>query len=336
MQKKEHLYVVDICRFGAILMIMAHHRYILGFEGDYIFRSGWAWVEYFFMITGFLTIKHFKQQPVEKKECGQTAFIYTVRKFKAFMAYVVIAVLLQYIVEGFHYIREGHLESFLSSFLDAPFEIGMLTTAGFTGGKVAPLWFLSAMFLTLPILICAMIKLQDIWMVISFLIPVLYYGKMGLNTERAWPNDILRGVAAMCLGMFLFYLSGYLKKIGWTCRRKALITLLEIGTFGAAVYVTAFNKECLNLLLILFSVNLCIMMSECSYTSLIQGKLWGFLGKISLPIFIFHWTVGTISLHFSSNLQIKLGIYYGMTIIVACVAVIVTEYLKKRKIQRGE
>lgn len=330
MQRKGHIYVVDICRFLAILMIMAHHRYIMGFEGNYIFLSGWAWVEYFFMLTGYLTMAHFEHQGMEEHKYGQEAFLYTLRKFRTFICYVIIAAIVQYAVEGFHFIREGNFDSFIKSFINIPFEIGMLSSAGFTGARVAPLWFLSVMFLTLPLLICLMLRWRDIWMVISFLIPVLYYGKMGMNTERIWPNDILRGFAAMSLGMFIFFVTGYIQKKEWSRIQRILLTAVEIGAFLLAVYITAFNKEYLNWLLILFSLNLCIMMSGCSFTSGIKGDLCVFLGKISLPIFIFHWPIGTIALHFSGNLSVKLIIYYVATIIVSCIAVIVTDWIKKR------
>lgn len=51
--------MVDIWRFVFCLLIMAHHMYHIGIERIYPFQSAWIYVEFFFILSGYFTGKHF-------------------------------------------------------------------------------------------------------------------------------------------------------------------------------------------------------------------------------------------------------------------------------------
>ena len=59
---KKRASVVDLWRFIALIMIMIHHLYIFGdpFTGEYCGRFGWIFVEFFFIVAGYFTYKHFR------------------------------------------------------------------------------------------------------------------------------------------------------------------------------------------------------------------------------------------------------------------------------------
>lgn len=328
---KKHMCMVDICRFAAILMIMGHHRYILGYTGNYLFANGWAWVEYFFMLTGYFTMAHFEKLQIEQKDYGREALQYTFKKVSPFIKYVFAATLIEYVVEGFHFVREGNVVQFFKEFVNFPFEIGLLTSAEFSGAKNAPIWYLSAMFLVLPLLICCMLKWKDIWVVVSFMLPILYYGKMGINTERLWPNDLIRAYVAMTFGMFAYYVAQTIKKCTWNNNKKIVLTSMEVISFLLAIYITAFNKSNMDWLIFLFLINISIMLSGCSATSNIHGRKYEILGQITLPMFIFHWPMGAVALHFSQEPRIKMLIYYVATVLVAIGVTVLSNLVNKHK-----
>ncbi len=91
---KKHNNAVDIARFTGILLIMTHHLYVLGYSGTYIGKDCWVWVEYFFMLTGFFTAKHYaieggKELP-DKSNVAIEALSYTARKIKPQIPYILI------------------------------------------------------------------------------------------------------------------------------------------------------------------------------------------------------------------------------------------------------
>ena len=51
------------------------------------------------------------------------------------------------------------------------------------------------------------------------------------------------------------------------------------------------------------------MLSKLSYTSKIKGKVFIYLGQLSMPIFVIHWLVGEVVNHYVLNNSIAL--YYG-------------------------
>lgn len=76
------------------------------------------------------------------------------------------------------------IKAFADSFVNIPYELLLLSSSGIIWPKMAPIWFLSAMFLTLPVLIYLIIRFKDTWRILCYLHPIFYFGRMGLNTSR--------------------------------------------------------------------------------------------------------------------------------------------------------
>ena len=327
-EKKERLGCVDMIRFLMINLIMAHHLYILGFSDNYLGASCWAWVDYFFILTGFFTMQHFTMYPTTQSP-AQSAINYTIKKFKSFIPYVFIAVAIQYFISAQNFLANCHFRDFIKSFSDFPYEVMMLSSSGIVWPKLAPIWFLSAMLLTLPVLIYMILRFRDLWHILAWLLPILYYGKMGINTSRAWPNDLIRAIAGMALGTFVYILAKKLRE-NFPLEKKCMLflSLIEIGCFFLCVYITLRNICYMNLLLLLFLVNTVIMLSGCSYTSKIKGSFCTLLGKISLPMFLFHCPIGHIASQITPSINARVIIYYVGTILVSLIAIFIHNKLK--------
>lgn len=52
---------VDLARSISALLVVAHHFSILGFS-NYSFYGAWIYVEFFLIITGYYTTKHFDRK----------------------------------------------------------------------------------------------------------------------------------------------------------------------------------------------------------------------------------------------------------------------------------
>lgn len=330
-KKKSRLGCVDVVRFLMISLIMAHHLYILGFSESYPGASCWAWVDYFFILTGFFTMRHFIMHE-ESQSPAQSAIHYTIKKFKGYIPYVFIATFTQYFISAQKYLVQHNFRDFVKSFTDFPYEFMMLSSSGIVWPKLAPIWFLSAMLLTLPIIIYMILRFRDLWYILAWLLPVLYYGKMGINTSRTWPNDLIRAIVGMALGTFVFMLTQKLKnKTPLKKRYMLFLTLTEIGCLFLCVYITVLNICYMNLLLLLFVINSTIMLSGCSYTSRINGFVCTLLGEISLPMFLFHCPIGHIAGIITTSTKARICIYYIGTILVSCIAISVKHKLQNAK-----
>lgn len=48
---------------------------------------------------------------------------------------------------------------------------------------------------------------RELWKAASFCLPIMYFGYKGVNTDRAWPNDIIRAFVCMALGTISFMIT---------------------------------------------------------------------------------------------------------------------------------
>lgn len=324
---------VEIMRFIGMLMIMTHHVYVLGFQGNYPLRLSWVWVDFFFMLTGYYTAKHFADySSKEGHNLSKTIMMYNINKFKGYFVLTAIAIVLQYFINLFVY--RFDMKTAFIVFIKMPYELLFLTSSGVATPELAPVWYLSAVFLMLPLVAYLFIKWRDFWYIISWLLPLLYLGKFGVNTVREWPNDMLRATAYLVLGTFVYLVSEELRKIEVKKIYELLLTALEVGSFVTVVGLTAVNYDN-SVIILLFVIGMIIMLSQKSLTRKLSSSFTDFLGKISLPMFLFHWGIGSLINVAVSNTYLKLALYYIGSIAVAAVVAMIIDAIKKRKISKA-
>lgn len=323
---------IELIRFFGILLIMGHHLYLLGFEGDYLFRNCWTWVDLFFILTGALTYKHFETSEDEAKKYGTNALRYTFRKFGRFFLLTIVSVLcMVFLCYGFMLFNHER-KAFLSALADSVYEMLFLSSAGFVSALNAPIWFLSASFIVLPI-ICYLIQAKkELWKVLSLLIPVLYFGYFGVNSSRAWPNDLIRAAACMALGTFAYLVSKVIREK--FSEKKPLIILLSVCEILAviiagAISITGFDA--VNILELLFLIIITLMLSGVTVSSGIKGKFPEFLGKMSMPMFIFHWVIGYVSTYLSESVRVRTCIFYIGTLLFGIIYTLIVTGVKHGK-----
>lgn len=75
---------IELLRFIGMLMIMGHHLYHIGYNDSYICKNCWVWVDFYFILTGAFTYKHFSSRQ-NSVNPGSEALSYTFQKFKRFL-----------------------------------------------------------------------------------------------------------------------------------------------------------------------------------------------------------------------------------------------------------
>lgn len=339
--------VVDLWKFIASMMIMTYHLFHLGpaFYDCSYGKFAWIYVEFFYILTGYFTYKHFYKQQISLKNIDiyKQSFRYTLNKFKPFLPYTTIAISLQYLITSPITSLFTAPKQFFGHFYNYPFEVLLLGDAVKMNQLVIPIWFLSAMLLVFPAvsLICQ-IKNKFLVLMVSGLYSLFYFGQISFGS-RTWPNDIFRALGGMLLGVCVFIIADLIKtkkvKTGQVSFRiSILLTVIELGGMCFALAVTFLNVQTLDKIIVcVFAVCIGIMLSGYSLTARINSSFISYLGKISLPIYIIHWTTGTVINRVNEiitlSIPVKLTAYYAGTIIMAIALYSLINMIKKRRLK---
>lgn len=322
---------VDLARFIASIFIMTQHiGNLLGYSP---FKDFWIYVEFFLIITGYYTAKHFDGKNYDNTI--KESIIYTLKKFILFLPYTTISITFRYLGNRTSRLLSGELniKGFIFSFVDDfVFDI-LLIIESYSESLIVPLWYLSALFIIFPIFSLLMQIRNRYWILfITSFYSLFYYGLMGVTGNRTYPNNFLRVIAGLCIGAFIYELiyafSDYISKIN-----KMILTIIEIITYTIPIIIIFFNLSFTRFILFCFTVCLAIMLPNLSYTSNLKGAVFIYLGRLSMPIYIIHILINKLIDVLSNNLflwstTIKIVLYYGITIIVAMTAMYLVDHWK--------
>ena len=161
---------------------MYYHTFVFGVTEPYHFSTAYLFVDYFFILTGYLTMKHFASAGyVGINERAEQSIQYTFKKFGKFMPYTTIAIFFEYIMDNFHLLKHSTLE-FVVSFSDMPYEMLLLSQFYKNYPNVNTLWYLSAMLIVFPIFCYTLQSTNKSFLkIISPLFPMFFWGHVGRN-----------------------------------------------------------------------------------------------------------------------------------------------------------
>lgn len=333
MQQKRYDYI-DLLRFVAGLAIVATHIFNLGVPwGSYPFSVAWIFVEFFFIISGYFTTAHFAKRPAQSLDQSMgTSLSYTFRKFSRYFPYSTIVVVTAYVILNVNTFSQG-LGKVLTGFRDMIFEACYLSCAVPRGMVSVTIWYLSAMFLVFPVYCCLLQLRSRNWLKwIAFIVPVLYYGFFGVAGTRAYPHDMLRAFSCMLIGTCIFLFQGDINKLLLHIKSKALLTIIEVGCFLFVLCVAYRNKADLTkLCLAAFVILVAIFFSGQSYTSRVSSTFFRWLGKLSLPMFLWNWTIGSGIRTFLPDMPFdsKVVLYFVLSLVIPIATMLIVEGIQK-------
>lgn len=313
MAEKKRNGEIDFLRFVFALVILFYHfnsNYKLGF-----FVNGYIGVEFFFVVTGFLMARHAERRKETGRELSLVAdetWRYVLGKVKAFFRYYTAAVLLQVLVR-FVLLRHDRIVKVIYQFLGS-IPTFTLTFMGLNNNRrflyVGNTWYLSAMLIAIFLLFPLLLRHYDFSVKIVFPLIALFvigyvYGTT--DTISGWNEwtgftytGVLRAISEIALGGSLYALSAVLpQKCRWLVSPDSRAVTLLITLFKACCYaaviafaygtvmgITFKNFFSLHALLIC-ALGVLLSFSNAGYCIPDSG-LTRYLGKLSLPIFIFH------------------------------------------------
>lgn len=276
--------VLELWRFIGSIVILLFHSGTLGIV-DHNFMSGWIFVEFFYMVTGYFTYKHFyNMKYTSLDDVANNSIIYTIKKYLNLFSYIIIVVcvtaLYDFIISSYDNMRV---------FADMILEITLL----FHRNIVPPLWYLSALFIVFPVFCClCQIKSKHLLYVIAFSYTVIYYNKTMVSSVTDFPFSLLRATGGLLLGILIYQFVLVLKKVSFSKAQKVLLTIVEEISLLTVVFITYKNINGSVFTLLFMFIGLVLLLSQITYTSNVSFSLFDFLGKLSVIIYIVHYPLG--------------------------------------------
>ncbi len=341
---------IELCRFLFCMMIVLHHFEVDADTGS-LLPSGYLAVEFFFFLSGCFLMRHISAEKREIPEKMRYAVGYTLEKLKRVFPYAACGILLCHIWRAFC-TRNTPLEM-IRGLVNLPYELLFLPMTGVISVGPdrylnQPLWYLSAMLITLPLVMYLGLKIPDVFRsYMVWILPLMIHGWMimHLGSAGSWGgvtflgySGILRAFADLLMGCGIYLAAECLKKRKVKAAGKLLLTAVEIlfllGCFALAVpSPEPYNFEVAAGMLAVF---LTITVSGVSYTSLVKGKFFEWLGKLSLPVYCVHSGVMPIVQEYAGDYPYpaKLGLILGISILLSVIMVYGIEKGRNRK-KRG-
>ena len=116
-----------------------------------------------------------------------------------------------------------------------------------------------------------------------------------------------------------------------------IVSIIEIVCMLFPLFVTLINIYSLSKWIVLsFALGIGIMLSGYSFSSRLNSNFFSFLGKLSMPMFIWHWLIATvinvICHFFFISSPLKLFLYFGGTIAVSITSYYTVEKARKKSL----
>lgn len=192
-----------ICAIG---IIWVHQSAIIENYTDFPFASNGTLVELFYSITGLLTYSHFYYQ-----KDTEDIMHYCAKKFIRLFPYSCFSIISCFLISNIDIIMKGSIHNLCYEARDLPLELLLLRNAAAETTRIKTydgiLWFMSAMFIVLPLFcfVCTVLKKHAL--MISVLFCELWY--MSTNAQHYsydW-QSLCRAMAGLMLGVIIFHIA---------------------------------------------------------------------------------------------------------------------------------
>lgn len=340
---------IDILRFVFSLVILLFHykEWLV----PTVFKHGNIGVEFFFVVSGFLMAKHVEKSrergplPTTLSGITGTTWNYIYGKTKTFFRYYISAILVKVTVYDLVVKKIGIRQLFVELARSIP--VFSLTFMGISYNassfQVPNTWYLSAMLISILILFPILLRSYDGSTKIAFPLLALFilgyitnnYGSFG--DIDLWIGfcykSVFRAIGEMALGASLCPLSAFIGK--QYCRKQAefkrgfriandlILTICKYACFLIVIvyaYRNYFDEEFAVHALLLCACGVVLSFSDVGY-SIPGNAVSAFLGKISLPIFIYHNMIRAILNKTIGERALSLSRYVLLVACVVCCSV---------------
>ena len=342
--------IIEFGRFVYSLLVLGYHiQFSYSDEKIDVFENGALAVEYYFLLSGyFLSRSLEKLCKDEKNNLFKKTYYFMKNKITALLNVHILSIIAIIII-----IASCDRKNFVKKFLPgipSIFLVHMIIvwTGDFNKALIVPEWYLSSMLICMlfmvPIFLLLTKKLKGIYstLILTGIIALIAI-ITGLSTKWAFNENILYDIRAwgeMCIGMLSYYLSVYLKTKKCGNVLSLLLKIIEIIGYGLPVIlgIVPISKDYQAYLMIVTMV--CIFVAV-TFTFAEKGNiiknnkvnsLFGYLGAISLPIYLFHPLLITLIDYVDKDMPRweKFVIVFPVTLILAFLYRIIADFLNKK------
>lgn len=309
---------IDLFRFiFSVIILILHFEYNYHFG---LFHQGNIGTEFFFLVSGYLMagqVARRKDSINSWDEIANDTWTYVKRKLSTFYRYYFVAIVLWLVVLQV-ILRHNGLKQFIQFILRGLPQL-TLTFMGlchdYTGLYVGNTWYLSVMMISIVILYPLLLRARTFYskivfpLVSMFILNYLYQKNGSICATFEWNgvfyHGLLRGLAEMALGVSLFSLQESIQKhrssfgkhtpekdqpAEKSFVKELFLSIIKFGSYGLVILYAAGKQFGGNWSLHAFlflMIAVTMSFSNMGFT-VRDSHLTRYLGKISLPIFIFH------------------------------------------------
>lgn len=326
---------LELLRFFAATIIVGYHT-------KFVFSSGWIFVEFFFMISGFFAYRKVLQYMESGESFRDFPVRYTVKKMLRIISYTLLSMVLFVVLE----LREQLLTSGISTIgrfiLYFTENATLLNATGMIPGEfelgegwvmssmmMPILWYIIVLFAALPVmmyLVYYLDKKLGLWLY-TFL-PMFMYGVLIMSTGTIdgfhyemmiYPALFLRALAGLLLGALVYRVSVAFQEK--SKNRKSFVIvfgLLELLIYALIAFLASLDNLRNELVVVAcFVIGLGLTLSGATFTSYLKGKFFSILGAISLPMYCVHTIVMDVKPNYSPYMVYLITI--GISLVMWCV-----------------
>ena len=332
-KKEQHNGIISFWKFMFSLLICAFHLGTMYKETRFHFTGGSIAVEFFFLVSGFLFCKKcMKYNKKDNEEIIEDDIKLTWKSITRFFPYVLFFIIIAFIYTTFI------LKYSISDYIDAFYRVLLLPTKG--AKEVLPytiLWYLSALIITDFVIFPLLVKYKKKYSL--YFAPIIFFILFGYllikydNIIRPWKKDIfvykslIRSFMEMNLGIFLYSICEYFKKVDFKKISRVLLTIIEIlGYLSIFIICNKSNVHIRFDTIILFILSISILISFSGNSILnnfANNKVFYYLEKLSLPMYINNWLIVMVVQYIigKNNLNIS---YYIVLLITICILIFIS------------
>ncbi len=354
-KKEERIFVIDLIRFFLAIGILFHHYFgyfwvdPAGLGTKPRFRNGIVLVEIFLILSGYFTVRHFRKLKLKKTESTidgrfKIAIEYTIKKFKAFLPYVLVALLV-----GIAYglISDGFTAKNIVAQLEV-FPQEMTLNSGYMNTferlyHVPPLWYLSLSFIVFPVfcVFATFNKKPYLRNWLLFMALTIYYTTFW-HGDFVGVEGIIRVLAGLLFGLLLYDFVEYFKTKKLKTWMRVGLQILEVLFVAYIGWKLTFRGDTLRPVtktsdffnIVLFSwFGLAFILSRQDFAHKINLRIAPLLGKLSLPIFLLHLPIENLIHYYLQDLiGFKWCLVFSViiSIIASAVVCFVVELIAKK------
>lgn len=314
----------------SIMIIVFHVGNVLDYNKfKFNFGSGSIAVDFFFVVSGFFFCRKYVNYKV-KNSVGEDSFNYFINRTNRFIKYIIILLIIAIPFSIFC------LKFNFTSLINAFYKLLYIPHHTKCGSEIFGItWYIVAMILVESMLFPFLIKYKKEFVYIISPIIIILLGSYLLirygHFATPWKmgtilyKGILRSIFEINIGMYLYLISEKINNVKFTKLSKILLLLFEIaGYLSIFVLVNLNNAHRRFDVLMLIIISICILISTNKNMYLYNfcnNKLFYFLEKLSLPMYIYQWLIIEIMVFVLTKFNIHLSYlcFSGITIIISII-----------------